>query len=183
MSLPAEADTVVIGGGTAGSVVAGLLASTGDERVLVLESGPDYGPFGSGRWPADLLDARALGYSHDWEYASGETYADRVVKFERAKVIGGCSAHNGCAAIWGSRVDYDSWAARGLDGWSTDDLLPLFARAVERLRVRRYTPEETTPFQQACLHAAAQAGIPRVADLNAGTRRLPTLTRSARGRI
>ena len=166
MSQPARADTVVVGGGTAGSVVAGLLAGASDERILVLESGPDYGPRDRGRWPADLLDARALGYSHDWAYASADTYVDRVVKFERARVIGGCSAHNGCAAIWGSRVDYDGWADLGLHGWSADELLPLFDRAATRLRVRNYRPDEITPFHQACLAAAAHVGIPNDADLN-----------------
>lgn len=165
-SIPREADTVVIGGGTAGAVVAGLLTEGSDERVLVLEAGPDYGPVGSGAWPPDLLDARALGYTHDWRYGSGDTYDGRVVNFERAKVIGGCSAHNGCAAIWGSRLDYDGWAAMGLGGWSTDELLPLFQRATDRLRVRRYGREEITPFQQACLDAAPGAGIPLTDDLN-----------------
>ena len=117
--MPREADTVVLGGGTAGAVVAGLLAGQSDQRVVVLEAGPDFGPFGDGRWPEDLLDARALGYTHDWNYASGDTYPNRVVNFERAKVIGGCSSHNGCAAIWGSRVDYDGWAEMGLAGWSS----------------------------------------------------------------
>ena len=134
--------------------------------MVVLEAGPDYGPFGDSRWPADLLDARALGYTHDWNYASGDTYPNRVVNFERAKVIGGCSSHNGCAAIWGSRVDYDGWADMGLAGWSSAELLPVFARAAERLRVRRYARHEVTPFQQACLDAAPGAGIPLTDDLN-----------------
>jgi choline dehydrogenase len=166
MSIPREADTVVIGGGTAGSVVAGLLAGKSDEHVLVLEAGPDYGPFAAGRWPKDLLNARALGYSHDWRFTSGETYPNRVVNFERAMVIGGCSSHNGCAAIWGSRVDYDGWAARGLSGWSTQELLPVFARAASRLRVRRYADDELTPYQRASLQAAAAYGIPLSDDLN-----------------
>ena len=156
----------MIGGGTAGAVVAGLLMERGDERVVVLEAGPDFGPFSGGGWPADLLDARALGYTHDWRYTSGDTYASRIVNFERAKVIGGCSSHNGCAAIWGSRVDYDGWADTGLDGWSSAELLPLFARAAERMRVRRYTEQEITPFQQAILAAAPAVGIPRTDDLN-----------------
>jgi choline dehydrogenase len=166
VSIPREADTVVIGGGTAGAVVAGLLAEKSDERVLVLEAGPDFGSFGGGDWPPDLLDARALGYTHDWRYGSGDTYPGRVVNFERARVIGGCSSHNGCAAIWGSRVDYDGWAGLGLAGWSSDELLPIFRRAAERLRVRRYTSDEVTPFQQACLEAAPGAGIPLTDDLN-----------------
>ena len=166
MSVPGEADTVVIGGGTAGAVVAGLLAERSDERILVLEAGPDYGPFGDGRWPDDLLDARALGYSHDWKSTSRETYPDRVVNFERAMVIGGCTAHNGCAAIWGSRIDYDAWADLGLGGWATNDLLPYFERASSRLRVRHYAAEEVNPFHRACLDAAAAIGIPMATDLN-----------------
>jgi choline dehydrogenase len=165
-SVPREADTIVLGGGTAGAVVAGLLTAQSDERVVVLEAGPDYGAFGDSRWPADLLDARALGYTHDWNYASGDTYTGRIVNFERARVIGGCSSHNGCAAIWGSRVDYDGWSGMSLAGWSAAELLPIFARAAERLRVRRYARDEVTPFQQACLGAAPGAGIPLTDDLN-----------------
>lgn len=166
MGVPRGADTVVIGGGTAGAVVAGLLAEGSDERVLILEAGPDFGRFDSGQWPAALLDARALGYTHDWGYASGETYPNRIVKFERARVIGGCSAHNGCAAIWGSRIDYDDWSNRGLEGWSTNELLPSFERATARLRVRHYRVDEITPFQAACLDAARAAGWPLTDDLN-----------------
>ncbi len=166
MALPRYADTVVVGGGTSGAVVAGLLAEHGNGSVLVLEAGPDFGPAAGGRWPADLLDAAALGYAEDWGYTSEETYADRVLGFERARVIGGCSAHNGCAAIWGSRIDYDGWAAAGLAGWSTDELLPLFHEANRRMRVRFYAPAEITPFQAACLEAAAASGVPLVRDLN-----------------
>jgi choline dehydrogenase len=166
MAGPDRADTVVVGGGTTGSVIAGLLAERSPERVLVLEAGPDYGPLSSDDWPDDLLDARALGYTHDWQYASGETYPNRQVKFERAKVIGGCSSHNGCAAIWGSRVDYDAWEAAGLDGWGTTDLYPVFTEASARMRVRHYTADEITPFHHACLEAALDAGIPLTEDLN-----------------
>lgn len=166
MQIPRAADTVVIGGGTAGAVVAGLLAVSSDETIVVLEAGPDFGPYDSGRWPGDLLDARALGYTHDWKYTSEDTYPDRVVPFERAMVIGGCSSHNGCAAIWGSRVDYDAWAALGLAGWSTAELEPAFARANEMMRVRNYADDEVTPFHRAVLEAAEAAGFPRTEDLN-----------------
>lgn len=166
MTLPREVDTVILGGGTAGAVVAGKLAEGSSERVLLLEAGPDYGAFDAGRWPDDLLDARALAYSHDWNLNSETTYPGRVVPFERACVMGGCSSHNGCAAIWGSRVDYDAWVVSGLRGWSTDDLLPFFERANETMRVREYDSSEITPFHGACLEAAEQAGIPRSANLN-----------------
>ena len=164
--LPKFADTVVIGGGTAGAAVAGLLAQHSDQSVLLLEAGPDYGPFAAGRWPSELTDAVTIPMSHDWGYDSGKLYAPRVVDYARARVIGGCSSHNGCAAIWGSRVDYDGWAALGNPGWSTDELRPLFEAGSERLRVRIPEPAEITPFQRGALDAAVEAGIPRVADLN-----------------
>ena len=89
-----------------------------------------------------------------------------MIGFERARVIGGCSSHNGCAAIWGSRADYDGWLALGMAGWSADELLPLFREANRRMRVRSYRPEEITPFHDACLRAATEAGIPAADDLN-----------------
>src|ERR1700685_4280182 len=129
---PKFADTVVIGGGTAGAAGAGLLAEHSEQTVLLLEAGPDYGPFTAGRWPAELTDAVVIPTTHDWGYHSGERYAPRFITYERARVIGGCSSHNGCAAIWGSRADYDGWAALGNPGWSTNELLPLFRTASNR---------------------------------------------------
>lgn len=164
--LPRQADTIVVGGGTAGAVVAGLLAEQGSGSVLLLEAGPDYGAFVDGRWPADICDARALAESHAWGYHSEETYPDRRVTFERARIMGGCSSHNGCAAIWGSRLDYDGWAAAGNQDWSTDELLPVFRAVSERLHVHIPDVKDATPFQAAWLEAAPAAGIPRVADLN-----------------
>jgi choline dehydrogenase-like flavoprotein len=164
--IPRHADTVVVGAGTAGAAVAAILAEHTDQSIVLLEAGPDYGPLASGSWPADLIDARTIPDSHNWGYDSGQLYTPRVIKFERARVVGGCSSHNGCAAIWGSRLDYDHWAAIGNPGWSTEELLPSFIAASDRLRVRIPSSAEITPYQQACLESAARAGIPRVADLN-----------------
>src|SRR5574339_410598 len=160
------ADTVVIGGGTAGAAVAARLVQRTSQTVLLIESGPDYGAFADQRWPAQLLDARSLPGGHDWGYTNSADTGRPGHLLERARVIGGCSSHNGCAAIWGSRVDYDNWAALGNAGWSADALLPFFKLANETLRVKRISSSEITPWQQACLDAAPQIGIPQVADLN-----------------
>src|SRR6266540_5042514 len=160
------ADTVVIGGGTAGAAVAARLIHGTSQTVLLIESGPDYGAFAEQRWPAQLLDARSLPGGHDWGYVNGASTGRPEHLLERARVIGGCSSHNGCAAIWGSRFDYDHWAALGNAGWSANELLPFFKLATETLRVKRISASEITPWQQACLDTAPNIGIPQVADLN-----------------
>jgi choline dehydrogenase len=159
-------DTVVIGGGTAGAAVAGRLVEGTSQTVLLIESGPDYGAFTEQLWPAPLLDARSLPGGHDWGYVNGAGTGRPGHLLERARVMGGCSSHNGCAAIWGSRADYNHWAALGNPGWSTDELLPFFKLANETLRVKRISSAEITPWQQSCLDTASKIGIPKVADLN-----------------
>jgi choline dehydrogenase-like flavoprotein len=163
--VPKFADTVVIGGGTAGAAIAGILAEHSEQTVLLLEAGPDYGLFAAGRWPRELLNAGAIPTTHDWGYHN-EQYAPGRIASERARVIGGCSSHNGCAAIWGSRIDYDRWAASGNPGWSTDELLPIFRVASDRLRVRIPELATISPYQRAALDGAAEAGIPHVTNLN-----------------
>ncbi len=160
------ADTVVIGGGTAGAAVAARLIQGTSQTVMLIESGPDYGAFSEQRWPSQLLDARSLPGGHDWGYMNGASTGRPSHLLERARVIGGCSSHNGCASIWGSRVDYDNWAALGNEGWSADELLPFFKLANETLRVKRISSSEITPWHQACLDTAPKIGIPQVDDLN-----------------
>ena len=160
-----EYDAIVCGGGTAGPVVASRLVEAG-RSVLVLEAGPDYGAFTEGRWPADLLNARTIPVSHDWGYTSGDEMPGRELAYERARVIGGCSAHNGCTVSWGHRADYDGWAARGLEGWSTDDLLPLFDEASARMRVRRFPDDEVAPFHRAFVDAGSSMGLDENDDLD-----------------
>ena len=164
-ALPAEAEVIVVGGGTAGAAVAARLVEGGRE-VLVLEAGPDPGPLGSPEWPADLVDATRLGTSFDWGFDSAATYPDQVVKFERSRVIGGCSAHNGAVQTWGHRADYDGWAEYAGPGWSTDELLPYFARATEQLKVHTYERGDLTPWQEAWLEACVDGGLPLLGDLN-----------------
>jgi len=167
VAVPRYADTVVVGGGTSGAVLAGRLAEGGDRSVLLLEAGPDYGSFARGAWPQGLLDGRTMPVKeHDWRYTSAAQYGRPDLKLQRARVLGGCSAHNGCAAIWGSHVDYDNWEALGNPGWGTADLLPYFKAGSERMRVRKPRDGEVTPFHRAILAGAPGAGIPVVEDLN-----------------
>jgi len=151
-----ECDIAVVGGGSAGCVVAGRLAAENSADVVLLEAGPDYGPRESGHWPADLVNGGALATSHSWGYDSGDLYPGRErVEFQRARVMGGCSSHNGCIAAVGCPEDYDRWAElSGDDGWSANALRPLFARELARLRVRRYEDAEIGPFHRACIAAA-----------------------------
>ena len=163
--LPAAVDTIVVGAGTAGAVVAGRLAARGSGPMLLLEAGPDYGPADSGRWPSDLLDAASSAqWSHDWGYTGD--FRGRVIHFNRARVVGGCSAHNASAVVFGSRLDYDGWADAGNAGWSARELLPLFGAAWKQLRVRHVGFDELTPFQRLCAEAIVANGIPAVEDFN-----------------
>lgn len=149
------ADVVVVGAGSAGCVVAGRLAERGRD-VLLVEAGPDYGAVDSGRWPEELRNARMLATTHDWGYA-----ADRWT-FERARVMGGCSSHNGAIAAVGQRVEYDHW---NLPGWSGDEVAAIYDEVVRRLRVRAYEPHEAGPFHARCLQAATDLGWPIASDL------------------
>ena len=161
------ADILIVGGGTSGAALAGILSRDPHRTVTLLEAGPDYGSLAGGQWPADLLDARRLPESHQWGYA-GQVHATQTgsTNFSRARVLGGCSAHNGCVALLGHRRDYDAWAARGNDGWGWDTVAPAFARAMTTLRVRQPTDGELTPFH-AALHAGQwTTGIPPSANLN-----------------
>ncbi len=150
-----EADDIVVGGGSGGAVVAARLVEQG-RRVVLVEAGPDYGPVEDPRWPTELTDARMLATSHDWQYSGGRW------TFSRARVIGGCSSHNGAIAAVGHRADYDAWQ---LSGWSAAEVAPLFATVVERMRVRAYDPSEVVPFHRECLAAASAMGWTIASDL------------------
>ena len=161
-------DVAVVGGGSSGAVVAARLVEAG-VRVTLLEAGPDYGPLTGGpgegartAWPADLLNAHAIALSHDWGYTSGPVAGRAPWTFERARVIGGCSAHNGAIAAVGHASDYDGW---GLPQWRTDVLRPVFATVLDKMRVRAYRADEAGPFHARCLEAAARAGWKIASDL------------------
>ncbi len=155
------ASVVVVGGGSAGAVVAARLVER-EVDVTLVEAGPDYGPFSSGRWPSEILDATALATTHDWGYTSGPVDGREPWVWERARIMGGCSSHNGAIAAVGHHSDYDAW---GVPGWSSSDLRPHLTRAVETMRVRSYTDDEATPFHRRCLDAARGLGWTIASDL------------------
>ncbi len=155
------ADVIVIGGGSGGIPVVARLVESGAEVVLI-EAGPDYGALAEGRWPGEILDAAALATSHDWDYTSGPVTGREPWTFERARIMGGCSSHNGAIAAVGHHLDYDSW---GLPGWETETLRPLFDRVLDIMRVRAYEQDEAGPFHSRCLEAAASAGWRIASDL------------------
>jgi choline dehydrogenase len=164
--LPRHADTIVIGSGSGGAALTGTLAQHSSQSLLLLEAGPDYGPRVGGRWPDDILDARVIPLSHDWGLNSGASIPGRVLDLPRARIVGGCSSHNGCTASVGARADYDDWATQGNPGWASADVEPLLRWVTGRFRVRRYTMDELTSPQAAFVHAGLAAGLPFADDLD-----------------
>ncbi|MCX7601484.1 MAG: GMC family oxidoreductase N-terminal domain-containing protein [Meiothermus sp.] len=159
-----KAHTIVLGGGTAGAAVAAILAEAG-VSVLLVEAGPDYGAIGN--WPKELLDASTMPLgSHDWGYVDTTSYPARRVHLHRARVLGGCSAINGCGVVWGHRSDYDGWEALGNPGWHADAMLPILERASRRLRSTAGPLEELSPYHRFFLQSAANIGIPTLDNLN-----------------
>lgn len=122
--------TVIVGGGTAGCVLASHLSAHPGRTVALVEAGPDFGPADGGSWPPELASAAFTATSYDW----GDTarVVDYRIPYARGKVIGGSSAVNAVGINWGLRQDYDRWLTGGNTGWGFDDLVP-FLQRVERL--------------------------------------------------
>lgn len=158
---------VVIGGGTGGCALAGHLVRLSGVQVTLIEAGPDYGPFEGCRWPVELLDTRRMPTeNHDWGLRNEDTVREHTYLLERAKLIGGCSSHNGCSAVRGTRRDYLRWAKITHGEWAFDNLEKEFEEVERLLNVRNYDLGEITPFQQYVRLAALNYGLPASANMN-----------------
>jgi choline dehydrogenase len=171
-------DIVIVGAGSAGSVIAARASEDPQRRVLLLEAGPDY-PELAGT-PRDLVNGNDNSYrDHDWRLHYEPTPGRRVA-FPRGRVVGGSSAVNTCIALRGMHEDYDEWADLGNPEWAWERVLPAFCR-LERdldfgdapyhgdagpITIRRYPPEELLPQHQAFLETAADLGYPPCPDAN-----------------
>src|ERR671934_2632677 len=141
-------DVVVAGGGTAGCVLAARLSEDPHRAVCLVEAGPDYGPYSDGRWPADILDGRWLALdSHCWERDDEEDRSQL-----RARILGGCSAHNACVMLRGAAADYDEWGP----GWTAAELTPCLDRAEREFGTRSLDGEELAPWHGAFAEAVAE---------------------------
>ena len=174
-------DYVIVGGGSAGSVLAARLSEDASTTVCLIEAG-GRGDGLAVRMPAGtvaMLPGRPRINNWAFQTTPQPGLNNRRGYQPRGKCLGGSSAINAMLYIRGQRQDYDGWEAAGCAGWGWDDVLPYFLRAENNARgadafhgaegplqvTDQFSPR---PVSRAFLRAAEEAGHPPTADFNRG---------------
>jgi len=183
-------DFIIVGGGSAGSVLANRLSVRSANKVLVCEAGQDTP---HGKVPPEILDSYPgkayLDTRFHWTELKVTTQvishnnpeADRppLRKYEQARVLGGGSSINGQLANRGAPTDFNEWEERGAKGWNWDAVLPYFKKVERdmdfdgpyhgkegRIPVRRIFPDLWNGYSKAAAEALARAGYDYIPDQN-----------------
>ena len=184
-------DYIVVGGGSAGSVLANRLSARSGNKVLLLEAGQDTP---HGKVPAAVLDSYPgtayLNPAFTWNklkvttevisHNNPEEKRPPLRTYEQARILGGGSSINGQLANRGAPSDYDEWHARGATGWNWDNVLPYFKKVERdmdfegpyhgregRIPVRRIFPDLWPEHAKATAQAFKEAGWDYILDQNA----------------
>ncbi|WP_143526352.1 GMC family oxidoreductase N-terminal domain-containing protein [Rubrobacter xylanophilus] len=150
-------DYLVLGGGTAGAVVAARLAEEADAEVVLVEAGPsdegDWRILELWNWP------NLLGTRFDYDYTiEPQERGNSLIRHSRGKVLGGCSSHNSAIAFRAPEHDLRIWERSGAAGWGPEGTRPYYERVFGRVHVETIPPDNTCTA--AFVEAARQAGFP-----------------------